>query len=73
MCLSDPIRRSPINNIMSDSFEIRTGLKQGKTLSPPIFNFVLEYAILKLKEDKNKLTLNDLNQLFLYVDDVDLI
>ena len=31
---------------MSDSFEIRSGLKQGDALSPLLFNFALEYAIL---------------------------
>jgi len=45
MCLSDPISRVWIGNIMSDSFKIRNGLKQGDALSPLVFNFVLEYAI----------------------------
>ena len=58
---------------MSDSFEIRSGLKQGDALSPLLFNFALEYAILKIKEDKKGLTLKCLNQLFVYADDVDLI
>jgi len=42
-------------------------------LSPLLFNFALEYAILKIIEDKKKLTLNGLNQLFVYADDIDLI
>jgi len=58
---------------MSDIFEIRNGLKQGDALSPLLFNFALEYAIQKIKEDKKALILNGLNQLFVYVDDVDLI
>ena len=73
MCLSDPISRVRVGNNMSDSFEIRSGLKQGDALSPLLFNFALEYAILKIKEDKKGLALNGLNQLFVYADDVDLI
>ena len=73
MCLSDPISRVRVGNNMSDSFEIRSGLKQGDALSPLLFNFALEYAILKIKEDKKGLALNVLNQLFVYADDVDLI
>jgi len=49
---------------MSHSFKIRNGLKQGDALSPLLFNFALEYAILKIEEDKKGLTLNGLNQLF---------
>jgi len=73
MCLSDHISRVRIGNNMSDSFKIRNGLKQGDALSPLLFNFALEYTILKIKEDKKGQSLNGLNQLFVYADDVDLI
>jgi len=42
-------------------------------LSPLLFNFELEYAILKIQGDKKGLSLNGLKQLFVYADDVDLI
>jgi len=42
-------------------------------LSPLLFNFALEYVNLKIKEDEKGLTLNGLNQLFVYADDVDLL
>lgn len=58
---------------MSDSFKIRKGLKQGDGLSPLLCSFALEYAILKIKVDKKRLSLNGLNQLFVYADDVNLI
>jgi len=58
---------------MSDSFKIRNGLKQGNALYPLIFNFALEYSILKMKKEKKRLSLNCLNQLFVYADEVDLI
>jgi len=69
MCLSDPISRVRIGNNMSYSSKIRNGLKQGDALSPLLFNFDLEYEILRIKGDKN----GSLNQLFVYADDVDLI
>jgi len=52
MCLSDPISRVRIGNNMSDSFKVRNGLKQDDALSPLLFNFALEYAILKLKRTR---------------------
>jgi len=48
-------------------------LKQGDALLPLLINFKLEYAILKIEGDKKGLSLNGLNQLFVYADDVDLI
>jgi len=66
MCLS-------VGNNMSESFKIRNELKQGDALSPLLFNFALEYAILKIKGDKKRLSWNGFNQLFVYADDVDLI
>jgi len=54
---------------MSDGSKIRNGLKQGRVLSPLLLNCVLEYAIQKIKEDKNGLILNVLNQLLVYADD----
>jgi hypothetical protein len=73
VCLSDPTSKVRIGNIISDSFGIRSGLKQGDALSPLLFNFALEYAIQKVKKYKKGLKLNGLNQLFVYADDVDLL
>jgi len=71
--LSDPISRVRIGNNMSNSFKIRSGLKQDDPLSALPFNFALEYAILKIKEHKKLLSLNDLNQLSVYAKDLYLI
>jgi len=38
-----------------------------------VFSFALGYAILKIKGDEKGRTLNGLNQLFVYADDIDLI
>jgi hypothetical protein len=60
-------------NILSDSFPIRNGLKQGDTLLPLIFNFALEYAIRKAWENQVGLKLNGTDQLLTYGDEVNLL
>jgi len=57
-----------------DNIKIHNGLKKKcDAFSPLLFNFALEYAILKIKEDKKGLILNGLNQALVYADDADLI
>jgi hypothetical protein len=58
---------------LSDSFHIQNGIKQGDALSPPIFNFGLEYAIRKVQENQVGLKFNGTHQLLTYADDVNLL
>jgi hypothetical protein len=48
MCSNETYNKDRISRLLSDTFPIRNGLKQGNALSPLLFNFALEYAIRKV-------------------------
>jgi hypothetical protein len=58
---------------LSDNFPIQNGLKQGDALSPLLFNFAVEYAIIKVQENKVGLTLNGTLPILAYADDFNLL
>jgi hypothetical protein len=48
-------------------------MKQGNDIPTLLFNFALEYAIKKMRENQVVLTLNRTHQLLAYADDVNLL
>jgi hypothetical protein len=52
MCLNETYSKVRKNKRLPDSFPVQNGLKQGDALLPLIFNFVLECAIRKIRENQ---------------------
>ena len=66
MCLHETCSRVRIGSHLSDVLPVRNGLKQGDALSPLLFNFALEYAIIRFQvnQDGFKLLETELFLLF---------
>jgi hypothetical protein len=58
MCINAKSSKVPSGKYLPDMFSIHSGLKQGDALSPLLFNFPLEYVIIKVQRNQVGLKLN---------------
>jgi hypothetical protein len=68
MCLNETCSKFHVGILLSDTFPIQNGLKQGDALSPLFFNFALEYAIRKVQEYQVSVESNGTHQPLVYAD-----
>jgi len=73
MCQNETYSRVRIGKHWSDTFPIKNGLKKGHALSPSLFNFGLEYAIIRVQVNQDGFKLNGTHQLSVYADDVNIL
>ena len=58
MCLTETYSRVRVDKHLSYMFPVRNCSKQGEVLSPSLFNFALQYAIMKVRKNQDGLKLN---------------
>jgi hypothetical protein len=73
MRVTETYSRVRVGKNLCDMFPIRNGLKQRDALSPLLFNFALEYSIMKFQVHQHGWKLNGTHQLLVYADDVNIL
>jgi hypothetical protein len=73
ICLNETYSKVSIGKHFADNFPIDNGLKRGDASSSPLYNFSLEYAIMKVQENQVELKFNRIYQLLICANDLNLL
>uniref|UniRef100_A0A1B0CKX3 Reverse transcriptase domain-containing protein n=2 Tax=Lutzomyia longipalpis TaxID=7200 RepID=A0A1B0CKX3_LUTLO len=73
MTISQSKSQVKVAGVRSGSFDVVSGLRQGDTLSPTLFNLALHYAVKKSGYRKDAFIHRHSTQLFAFADDIDII
>jgi len=72
MCNADTYSRIKFKNVLSHTFKIENGLRQGDAMSSVLFNLALESVIRKVPRTED-LTFKNGNIILAYADDIVII
>ena len=72
MYLNGTYSKVRVGQNFSDTFRFKNGLNQGEVLSPFIFDFSSEHAIMRVQVNEDGLKLNGTHQFLVYANDVNI-
>ena len=73
MCLNEIYSIVRVGKHLFEMFPIKNSLKQGDVLSPFLFNFALQYAIMGVQVNEDNLKLNGTQLLLVYAHEVNIL
>ncbi|KAL4091440.1 hypothetical protein QTP88_026132 [Uroleucon formosanum] len=74
MCMEGTKYQVRVDNLLSDTFTVETGLKQGDALSPLLFNLALEKAVRMMQNAESGVAVNEYRvQILGFADDLNIL